>query len=361
MSACLEAPSTDNEYPTPDRQPVEITDEGPLPEVDEEVSPDRSVNTPPEFEQVAMITPRAEIIVGTSLRCSANATDAEDGPLNTTFSWSLRNQEVSVEEFLVVTPDLDAVGETITCTALAQDSEGVTITSSDQVSVINTPPMITSVAITYDGLLYNDSTVMCDVTVTDLSDTPTYTVTWSLDNDEIGEGEIFDLSLVDASPGDILTCVVNAVDADGGSSIDNARDTILNRPPLISDITISPPEPRGSLDDLFCEAMVSDPDARPLIVEYIWRSDFQEYEGQTLPAVYTGSEQTWICEVTASDGIEAITATAETQTINACTYGICDFILNLGDEVQMEFNLIPAGEDPLGRYQLTHHMYMMTT
>ena len=49
------------------------------------------------------------------------------------------------------------------------------------------------------------------------------------------------------------------------------------------------------------------------------------------------------------------------QTTDCCAYGDCDYSLDLGNGVKMDMNLIPSGEDPLGRYTLTRDFYLMTT
>ena len=39
----------------------------------------------------------------------------------------------------------------------------------------------------------------------------------------------------------------------------------------------------------------------------------------------------------------------------------CDEVTDLGNGIGIDWSLIPAGDDPLGRYTLTNDFYMMTS
>lgn len=84
--------------------------------------------------------------------------------------------------------------------------------------------------------------------------------------------------------------------------------------------------------------------------------------GDTVLASETSASETWTCSVEASDGLLSSGAGVDSISIvSACGLTNCDTNLDLGGGQSIDMVLIPAGSDPLGRYDITSDFYLMTT
>ena len=105
-------------------------------------------NSAPVFSQGAEITPSTGIQNGTSLECSATATDPDDGVASLSYLWLVQGVQVATGPSWTVNQTDAQIGDSITCTAIALDFQNNTSTSnSSPVVVENTPPEILSVTL----------------------------------------------------------------------------------------------------------------------------------------------------------------------------------------------------------------------
>ena len=143
--------------------------------------------------------------------------------------------------------------------------------------------------------------------------------------------------------------------------------------PSAASIAIANSDPLEQVDDLYCEILAEsiDPDGNSVTYSFDWTVDGSiyngtptttTYSGDTIPASETYAGEVWECTVTPNDGIEDGVSSTDSVTIDSvCGLTDCDVNLDLGGGQSIDMVLIPAGDDPLGRYTLTNDFYLMTT
>ena len=134
----------------------------------------------------------------------------------------------------------------------------------------------------------------------------------------LGSGSTLDLATTSLIPNDILSCVANAVDSNGGTAQDSTDTLIINRAPDSFTVSISPTAPIEGVDDLSCSnngASSVDSDGEAVTYSYSWSSDVgASAAGATLSASMTTEGETWTCSVDGSDG-SAITSASNSVVI----------------------------------------------
>ena len=119
-------------------------------------------------------------------------------------------------------------------TVTASDPQGLTATASRDIR-INIPPVLGSVAVSPAAVEVGDELV-CSAVATDPDGAPpTLSYSWS----NGATGAVLTVSSSDA-PGAVLECTVTATDGDGSSVSGVAGATVLNSPPTLSNVAISP-------------------------------------------------------------------------------------------------------------------------
>ena len=138
-------------------------------------------------------------------------------------------------------------------------------------------------------------------------------------------------------------------------------------------VNVSPSSPVEQHDNLICEITSPsiDPDGNSVTYTFDWTVDGSAYNGtpttttysgDTIPASETAAGEVWECTVTPNDGTEDGVSSTDSVTIASnCGLTDCDVNLDLGGGQSIDMVLIPAGDDPLGRYTLTNEFYLMTT
>ena len=139
--------------------------------------------------------------------------------------WTI-NRSVSVEYWnhrsnLHVNAQDVGVGDSIECTATAVDTAGETIQSTDSVQLDNTPPTLSTVAISPNANVVSSDVLVCSATATDPDETVTPTYTWSVNGSVEGSGDTLDLSTITVMPQDTVQCDVSVVDSEGASASDS--------------------------------------------------------------------------------------------------------------------------------------------
>ena len=189
-------------------------------------------NTAPNISNV-IISPNP-VFTGSTLTCSASASDPEDGALQPLYDWSVNGSPVGVGSTWTVSNVQASVGDSIVCTATAQDSQMLS-TKSSTASVIlsNSTPVVSSVQITCANGAYNDQTCECTASVSDPDEIVTPTYEWTGASGSIGLMS-FGFGHNSHDAGDVLECTVTVVDAVGSQSQGADTITIDNRRPNAS-------------------------------------------------------------------------------------------------------------------------------
>ena len=204
------------------------------------------VNASPVVDSVT-VTPSTGA-VGDTLTCSATAADTDGTTPDITYAWS----DGSLGPNYLVSAS-NAPGDVVTCTATATDDDGGTASGTATATVVNTDPELVAAVNPSTGAV--GDTLTCSATVTDVDGSvPSLDITWSSG----ATGATYTLTAAD-TPGTVVTCTVTATDDHGGSAVDTASATVLNTEPELFDVTVSPSAGRVG-DTLTCTAAATDAD-----------------------------------------------------------------------------------------------------
>ena len=271
------------------------------------------LNSAPTFTTTATITPGSGVYTGTTLACSAVASDIDDGIVPITYQWSVSsNQLGSASSYTVLAQDTN-VGDSILCTATATDSDGEVTTSTASVVVENTVPVLSGPSISPTNI-YNTDTLICSAYVTD-PDEPNLGVqySWEISNSIVSSNASLDLATTAAVPMDSVTCTASSTDDQGVLVSGSASVIIQNRLPEAPTVDLSPVAPVESVDSLICSitSLSTDPDGDTLTYQFSWDVDGQSYNSASTTStssVVSSSEiasgEVWTCTVTPNDGMD---------------------------------------------------------
>ncbi|MEC7988250.1 MAG: hypothetical protein VX278_23995, partial [Myxococcota bacterium] len=211
------------------------------------------LNGSPSFDSAAEITPNTMVKTGTTVVCSANATDPEEGALSPTYTWSLGSQILSTTNTYTVSALETNVGDQLTCTASVNDDTGETATTTAHVTIENTEPIIDFISLS-SSEVYNDDPLECIATVVDPDELQPLTISyeWSIASALIGSGTSLDLAATTSNPGSTVVCTATTTDSQGATTSGTAEASITNRLPTAPSVSISPETPTAGQDPLVC-------------------------------------------------------------------------------------------------------------
>lgn len=207
--------------------------------------------------------------------------------------------------------------------------------------------------------LYVYSTATCVISAS--IEAPT--IQWVLEENTLSEhNSTLNLNEISVEPGQSLSCEVYGQENSELLAADTV--TIANQPPSDIQISILPHSPKSGVDNVDCSATAMDTEGQELSFNYEWTEiSSHPVQGPILPKEKIETGQVWTCTVTISDQIDEVISAENVNIVEntSCAYQNCDLALDLGEGVVMDLNYISAGEEPLGRYQLTRDYYLMTT
>jgi len=192
------------------------------------------------------------------------------------------------------------------------------------ITVANTPPQVSSVTITPSTARTND-TLRAVASATDVdADSVSLTYTWQVNGTPI-PGSTSTLSGSRwFDKGDSITVTATPDDGtDTGTPVTSASLRVANTPPTAPSIRINPSSPSPS-DTLRCQLTTASTDADGDSLSYsaAWTRNGSTYSGgstssftrDTIPASATSSGETWVCQVTVTDGTDsAVSSTASVE------------------------------------------------
>jgi len=161
----------------------------------------------------------------------------------------------------------------------------------------------------------DDINLVWDTAPSDPDDTPLITVKWY-------ENEVYNASRDNLSTiggayvdgGDTFRAVVTVSDGHNDPLVSEASVTVLNTPPTVESVTISPSSPLDD-DDLEARVDAEDPDGGPLTYTYRWYRDGVEATdvGDTdiVDESFTTPGETWGLIVTVADAAASVDAAAD--------------------------------------------------
>ena len=260
------------------------------------------VNTPPTTPSITLSpsplysdTPLVVTVTGSN--------DADGDPVTTSIEWYEDGVLQSTTATTIPASSLD-VGEVWTVRVTPNDGYTNGTFAEQSIVVANSLPTITTPVISSNnGGNYNDSTLTCAATASDMDETVVPSYTWDV-NGNTYSGSTLDLSSTSVNIGDSVTCTAMVTDSNGGSDSASTSSTIENRSPIISTVSISPSNP-NSQDVLSCSVSATDPDGDVLTESYSWTlSGSTVGSGATLDLSSVGAStgDTVECMASVTDG-----------------------------------------------------------
>jgi hypothetical protein len=237
--------------------------------------------------------------VGDTVRCDVSATDADGDDLSTAIVWS-----TGATGPTLYIPVAVAVGTEVTCTATVSDPGGESDSADATVAIVNTPPIISRVAIeVVDGdEVTIGAELKCEGDVEEINTGDRADVFYAWENATserpLGSTQFLVLDRASASAGDAIRCTVSATDTLGGESMDMA-EVILDTTAL----TVT-----ASVDDVItggettCTASASSAGATvPASFDFSWTVDDVSVSADDYNIV--GSSSTLFADLTRGDNV----------------------------------------------------------
>lgn len=243
-------------------------------------------NTDPVVDSDAMIT--GDATTTSTVLCSASFSDANDGALTTSYAWT-NAQGMTVgssSSYTILASDTD-VGEALTCTASATDSNGAAVSSSTSIIIENTAPVLSGVSLSPDPAGTED-TLTCSVASTSDLDEDAVDVVYQWTVDGMASSETSNMLsgpfVIDA----VIVCSATANDGTEDGNTETASVTISNSVPVVDSVELNS-GPVYTDDTLMATASISDADSGQTVsATYAWFvTDVSN--GGTLSEVQTGS------------------------------------------------------------------------
>lgn len=223
------------------------------------------------------------------------------GDITYTYSWLSDDGEAWPQEQLAASATTKGQTWTVTVTPHAGDDTGPS--GQAELSIVNGPPTVSEVLISPSAPVVAD-TLSCTPTGSDPDyDALTWTYSWSL-NGSVVSGQTGSSLNGGFVYNDSITCTATADDGSDSTSLTSASVLVLNTPPTISGVSISPNVATAAVELTCGYANASDDDGQTVTVSYAWTIDGNAAgTGATLAAGSGSRGQTATCTATPNDSV----------------------------------------------------------
>ena len=244
--------------------------------------------------------------------------DPEGSTINYTYEWLLGGAVQSAYTSSTVPSSATNKNEQWTVRVTPNDGIADGPTGEATVTIENTPPTLSSLAIIPNSNIHNDTTLTCSVVVTDPDETLTPAYEWSIGSTVVGSGSTLDLSAAGAMPDDVVTCSVSVVDGDGALASDSTTTIVENRQPTVTGATITPATGVTTSTALTCAATVTDDDGENITPSYTWLVGSNTYGGDSLhlDSTMVSPSDTVTCTISAEDGYGGTASDSASVTVD---------------------------------------------
>ncbi len=293
------------------------------------VAVDVTVDTPPE-PPVVGVSPEApgsdDDLVASILTESLDA----DGD-SVTYSWLWYQDGVLSDASITDTLPAAATtrGEVWTARAVPNDGVMDGVAGEASVTIVNTPPTITSLALTPDPLRTDDMAVAVLEVYDADGDDVTYSWGWKV-NDRVEYSFHGTLSGVNFDRGQTVHLTVLPSDAESDGAEATTELTVVNTAPEPPTV-VATESPIEGMNDIYCQVTepADDADDDPVGLTFSWTVDGVPYggatttvnEGDTVPALALTAGEVWQCSVTPNDSFEDGATSTSTTTVRTCAGG----------------------------------------
>jgi hypothetical protein len=260
-----------------------------------------------------------------TLTATAGTTTDDDGDtVSVTYAWTVNGTAAGTGATLAGTAFKK--GDTVEVTATPNDGTGSGTAVKASLRVSNTAPVVTSLTLSPSTVRTND-TIGATASASDAdSDALTTTITWSVNGKVVSTGTSLAGSFF--SKNDKVDASAVASDGTDSSVARVASVTIANTAPTTPGIAFSPSAP-GDADNIQCTIATAstDADGDTLTYAYSWTRNGSAFtgtttttrSGDTVPASSTTGGDTFVCNVTASDGTATSAAATRSVTVTGAT------------------------------------------
>lgn len=268
-------------------------------------------NTPPVAG--ISLTPSSATRSST-LTCSASSTDVDADGVSYHLTWTVSGAAVAASTTSADSSTLAGAfiaGQPVVCVIVADDGLGGSDTVSASVTVYNTPPVVSSVALS-PGIVYTNDTLAASAVSSDADgDSLSLSYDWYVDGALAQSGASSTLSGVTSfNRGQVVYATATADDGTTTMGASSSSVTVSNSMPTAPVVEIAPADAQHG-DDLTCSVMTDsyDADGDALTYGFGWDVDGVTYTAAadgTTDSVVSGVDvytaQAWTCSVSASDG-----------------------------------------------------------
>ncbi len=268
-------------------------------------------NTPPELAEV-LLDPDPAYEADT-LTCTPGTTSDVDGhTVTTSLTWSVSGSDPAVTDWTLTGDHFDK-GDTVSCTVTPNDGtdDGDPVTSNE-VAVWNTPPILADAILSPDPAYAGDTfTCTAGDTSDDDGDAVSVAYAWSVDGVDPG---VTDDTLDDSHwtrHQEVICWITPSDGTDDGASVSSNAITVVNSPPSIDSVSITPESPEVS-DTLSCAySGFADADGDTDLSTYAWDvNGTSAGTGTTLSGAF-GAGDLVTCTVTPDDGADTGTPVSD--------------------------------------------------
>jgi hypothetical protein len=272
-------------------------------------------NAPPVVDGVTLV-PHAPY-PNQNVTANATASDADGDPVTLAYTWTVNG-----------TPVVGATGPTlphshydsddvIVVTVVANDGYDNSAPATDETTVGNHPPVINAVSLV-PVLPGTSQDVTANVNASDPDgDDLTLTYTWTVNGAVVPGATAVTLSAAHYDANDHIQVTVVADDGHDTSAPGFASTNVVNAPPVIDAVTLTPAAPYPN-QPVTAQVVAHDPDGHPLTLSYTWTVDgvlVPGATGATLPHSHYDSDDVIVVTVVANDGHDNSAPASDDATV----------------------------------------------
>lgn len=283
-------------------------------------TPTTVVNTAPTLAGVTL-SPDPVRTADDLTATPGTTTDVDGDTVSVSYAWAVNGSTVTGSGASLSSSSY-ARGDTVTVTATPTDGTDTGTAQTASLTVSNTAPVVTSLALSPSSPTTTDS-IGATFTTTDADDdTVTGTVSWTVDGTSAGTGRTLSSSAFEK--GDVVRASVVASDGTDTSAARTASVTIVNSAPTTPGVSMSPCSPTTSQAVQCRIARAStDADGDSISYRFSWTINGRSftgttrttYAGDTVPASATSARDVLRCSVTASDDSATSSAGVGSATV----------------------------------------------
>ncbi|MEC7988139.1 MAG: hypothetical protein VX278_23435 [Myxococcota bacterium] len=268
------------------------------------------VNGAPFIQSVSIES--ADGLYNTSeVNCVADIVEYDGDAWTANYAWYINGDLAGEEESLVLSPQLASPNDSLSCTVIATDEDGESMSLSAAEVLLNRLPTLTGLTLAPNAPATNQDLQVVYVLSDDDWDNTALSILWSVDGSTVQTGGDT-LSHSFYARDQVVSVELTPSDPHEPGVAQTLSTTILNTPPQGAVLRIDPENPREGVDDLHCllETEPSDVDGDAISHSFSWTQNGTAYTGTTLnvdqtgdgiPGSATANGDIWECSYTASD------------------------------------------------------------